>query len=476
MPKSKKKKGAPAAAPLCQTAAETAAVSDFFKARCNALLPGGYDAFFLEGVPVARGVTVNTLRCSPEAFFRGAPFAVAPSGFSAANFRLADPAAKVGTHPYHHAGVFYGQEPSASAPAALLGVQPGDVVLDLCAAPGGKTAQLGAALQGCGLLYTNEFMPDRARILLSNVERMGLTNAVVLNSSAEQIAVALPGYFDKILVDAPCSGEGMFRKEPMALAQHSQRLVESCAALGRSLLDTIAAALRPGGTLVYSTCTFAPEEDEGAIGAFLRAHPEFALVETGASFGCPGHESCCCEGPIEVEKVRRIYPVHGGEGHFMAKLVKAGEAPRALPPAKTQLGAPLPEEAAAFLQSGFAGLENCRAHLVQDEVFLLPQTPVYLPKGIRVLRAGVQAGQIVKKRFEPAHQLYMAYGARANNREALASAEPRCAAFLRGEEIAAQTAQDGFAAVLVDGFPLGFGKVSGGRLKNRYPKGLRNLK
>lgn len=476
MPKSKKKKSVPLASPLKHVDGETAMVSDFFKERCNALLPGGYDAFFPKDVPLARGITVNTLRCNPEDFLQRAPFILEPSGFSASSFRLADPTVKVGIEPYHHAGVFYGQEPSASAPAALLGVQPGDVVLDLCAAPGGKTAQLGAALQGQGLLYSNEFMPDRARILLSNVERMGLPNAVVLNSSAEQIAAALPGYFDRILVDAPCSGEGMFRKEPMALAQHSQRLVESCAALGRSLLDTIAAALRPGGTLVYSTCTFAPEEDEGAIGAFLRAHPEFSLVDTGVSFGCAGHASCCCEGPIEVEKMRRIYPVHGGEGHFMAKLVKAGEASRALPSQKAQLGTALPEEAAAFLRNSFPGMETHRAHLVQDEVWILPDVAVYLPKGIKALRAGVQAGQVVKKRFEPAHQLYMAYGAQAVNQELLTAKEARCAAFLRGEEIDALTAQDGFAAVLVDGFPLGFGKVSGGRLKNRYPKGLRNLK
>lgn len=476
MPKNKKKKSASATAPLCHASGEIAAVSDFFKERCNALLPGGYDAFFPNDVPLARGITVNTLRCSIEEFLQSSPFAVEPGGFSAANFRLVNASVKVGTHPYHHAGVFYGQEPSASAPAALLGVQPGDVVLDLCAAPGGKTAQLGAALQGQGLLYSNEFMPDRARILLSNVERMGLPNAVVLNSSAEQIATALPGYFDRILVDAPCSGEGMFRKEPMAVAQHSQRLIESCAALGRSLLDTIAAALRPGGMLVYSTCTFAPEEDEGAIGAFLQAHPEFSLVDTDVRFGCAGHESCCCEGPIEVEKVRRIYPVHGGEGHFMAKLKKAGQAPRTLPAAKTQIGTALPEEAASFLRSSFSGLENRLGHLVQDEVWLLPNTAVYLPKGVKVLRAGVQAGQIVKKRFEPAHQLYMAYGKQAVNQETLNGQEVRCTAFLRGEEIDAFSAQDGFAAVLVDGFALGFGKVSGRRLKNRYPKGLRNLK
>ncbi|MEG1932802.1 MAG: RsmB/NOP family class I SAM-dependent RNA methyltransferase, partial [Pygmaiobacter sp.] len=320
-------------------------VSDFFKDRCNALLPGGYAAFFPENIPISRGITVNTLRCLTQEFAANSPFAVQPSGFSPCNLRLLEQNVKVGTHPYHHAGVYYAQEPSASAPAALLGVQPGDMVLDLCAAPGGKTAQLGAALAGKGALYTNELMPDRARVLLSNAERMGLTNAVILNDSAEHIAAAFPEFFDRILVDAPCSGEGMFRKEAVALTQHSQRLVESCAALGAALLETISAALRPGGVLLYSTCTFSPEEDEGVIGAFLKRHPgEFTLEDTGASFGCAGHESCCVGGALDVSRVRRIYPIHGGEGHFMAKLKKCGEAPRRLPSAKSQIQSAAPPD------------------------------------------------------------------------------------------------------------------------------------
>lgn len=448
-----------------------------FIERCDRLLPGGYAAFFPDDAPLSRGVTVNTLRCEAKWFYQNAPFAVQPSGFSPANFKLADAGAKVGNHAYHHAGVYYGQEPSASAPAALLGVQPGDVVLDLCAAPGGKTAQLGAALCGQGLLVTNEYMPDRARILLSNVERMGIKNAMVTNESAERLAAAFPGFFDRILVDAPCSGEGMFRKEPAALAQHSQRLIEACAATGRALLDTIAAALRPGGVLLYSTCTFSPEEDEGAIGWFLARHPEFELEDTGAAFGCPGHESCCCEGKIATEKVRRIYPVHGGEGHFMARLRKAGDSPRTLPAPKTELGAKkLPTEANAFLKDYFPALFERRFVQINDVVYLLGDTPVFVPKGLRVLRAGVQAGELIKKRFEPHHNLFTAYGAQCKNKEPLLQDDARCAAYLRGEEIDVKQAQNGFAAVTVDGFSLGFGKASGQRLKNRYPKGLRNLK
>lgn len=449
----------------------------FLKDRCDRLLPGGYDAYFPKDAPLFRGVTVNGLRCTPQQFARLAPFPVTPSGFAAANFRLCEPGAKVGLHPYHHAGVYYGQEPSASAPAALLGVQPGERVLDLCAAPGGKTAQLAAALAGQGVLYTNEIMPDRARILLSNVERMGVTNAVVLNDNAETIAGVLPEFFDRILVDAPCSGEGMFRKEPAALAQHSQRLVESCAATGRHLLDTIAGALRPGGTLVYSTCTFAPEEDEGTVGWFLARHPEFELEDTGAAFGCAGHESCCTEGLFDVQRVRRIYPVHGGEGHFMAKLHKKGDAAGTLPSAKSrpQEKAP-PAAAAAFLAQSFPALAHRRFFCLRDNWYLLPEAPVFLPRSLHPLRAGVLVGELVKNRLEPHHNLFTAYGTECANRLELSAAQEECAAYLRGEELDAGGAQNGFCAVLCDGFCLGFGKISAQRLKNRYPKGLRNLK
>ena len=452
-------------------------VSAFFKDRCDRLLPGGYGAFFPADAPLYRGVTVNGLRCTPEQFQKIAPFGAEPSGFDPANFRLADNSVKVGLHPYHHAGVYYGQEPSASAPASLLGVQPGDRVLDLCAAPGGKTAQLAARLAGKGVLYSNEIMPDRARILLSNVERMGVSNSVVLNDRAEDIAAAFPEYFDRILVDAPCSGEGMFRKEPQAVTQHSQRLVESCAETGRHILDVIAEALRPGGELVYSTCTFAPEEDEGAIGWFLARHPEFELVDTGAEFGCGGHESCCTEGPIDVSRVRRIYPIHGGEGHFMAKLRKAGQSGCRLPAPKSRIAPkPLPAEAQDFLKKTFPRLADRQFYNIKDSWFLLPETDIYLPRGLHPLRAGVPVGEVIKKRFEPHHGLFTAFGAECANTERLAAGEARTAAYLRGEEIDAATGENGFAAVLCDGFCLGFGKISQGKLKNRYPKGLRNLK
>ena len=195
----------------------------------------------------------------------------------------------------------------------------------LCAAPGGKSSQLAAALQGRGVLVSNEYVAARAEILKSNLERMGVSNAVVLNETPARIADALPEFFDRVLVDAPCSGEGMFRKEPVALQQHCEALVKQCAELGAQILDCAAAALAPGGQLVYSTCTFAPEEDEGQVAAFLQRHPEFALADVlgnvDYTFGSAGEENRTGGLPLDVSKVRRIWPCQGGEGHFMARQI-----------------------------------------------------------------------------------------------------------------------------------------------------------
>ena len=302
---------------------------EYFEARERALLGPRYETLYTPpAAEAARGVTVSALRMTPEAFAAGVDFAVEPSPFCRAGFLVRQPDLRPGRHPWHHAGVFYSQEPSASSAAPLLGAEPGMRVLDLCAAPGGKTSQLAAAMNGAGLLVANEYVPARADVLKNNLERMGVANAVVLNESPERIAEALPAFFDRILVDAPCSGEGMFRKEPEALRQHSAALVVQCAALGSSILDSAAEALAPGGEIVYSTCTFAPEEDEGQVAAFLARHPEFTLADVMerafAPFGSPGEENRTGGLPLDVSLVRRIWPCQGGEGHFMARLVKAG--------------------------------------------------------------------------------------------------------------------------------------------------------
>ena len=510
---------------------------ELFVQRERALLGPRFDAMFsYPGQGAVRGASVNALRCTPQQFAALADFPLEASPFCASAFVVPQPDWKPGRHPYHHAGAFYAQEPSASAPAALLDVHPGMRVADLCAAPGGKTSQLAAALAGHGVLLANEFVAARAEVLRQNLERMGVTNAIVTNEDTARLAAAYPGQFDRILVDAPCSGEGMFRKEPVARQQHCEALVKQCAELGAQILDCAAAALAPGGQLVYSTCTFAPEEDEGQVAAFLQRHPEFELADAlgnvDYTFGSEGEANRTGGLPLDVRKVRRIWPCQGGEGHFMARLVKAG-TPRTLPaageytpeellwldaaaaagkkgkgkggkPAREQdaraarradsracrdavqggrsrsrdagAGETTPAQSLAawkeFAQEVFPALAG-RSAVVHGGGVLLP---VPFPQtGLHVLRAGVFVGSVQKGRFVPEHHLFTAFGAQCANREELTLADPRCVEYLSGREVEARTAADGWCCVTVDGWPLGGGKVSGGRVKNHYPKALRLL-
>ena len=386
-----------------------------FTAREKALLGDRFEELYTYATAQpARGVTVNTLRCTPDWFAAHTDFAAEPSKFCRTAFTTAADF-RPGRHPWHHAGLLYAQEPSASAPAALLDVRPGMWVADLCAAPGGKTSQLAAALQGQGLLLANEFVAARAEILRQNLERMGVTNAVITNEDTANLAKALPGQFDRVLVDAPCSGEGMFRKEAVAAAQHSDALVAHCAELGAEILENAAALLAPGGVLVYSTCTFAPAEDEAQIAAFLARHPEFTLCDlSGCGFGRPGEDNRAPDHPdFHAEYTRRIWPADGGEGHFMAKLQKAADAevpnqPKVKPPK----AAKPPAEWLEFARAYFPALAS-RPLAGAGEWLLLPVpgSEGLNTAKLRVVRGGVLAGSVLKKRFQPAHALFMAYGA-----------------------------------------------------------------
>ncbi len=453
---------------------------EYFEARERALLGDRFDEIYAPKEAPARGITVNGLRCLPEEFEKLADFSLQPSPFCKEGFVVLEPEFRPGRHPYHHAGVFYSQEPSASAPAALLDVQPGMKVLDLCAAPGGKSSQLAAALKGQGLLVSNEYNAARAEALKSNLERMGAANALVTNADTGVLAKSFPAFFDRVLVDAPCSGEGMFRKEPQALSQHCEALVKQCAALGEEILENAVSMLAPGGLLVFSTCTFAPEEDEEQVARLLDRHPEMTLLPIKAGFGSPGEENRCGGFLLDVEKVRRIWPSQSSEGHFMALLQKSGDAePAPAPSGKKKKGSQKPEKPdpdwQAFAKTYFPQLQEKSTRKAGEMLLLVPQIPI--PEGkYRALRCGVTLGAGRKGRFEPGHHLFMAFGAQCTNTERLTLADERTAAWLRGEEIEARTAQNGWCTVLVDGFPLGAGKVSGGRVKNHYPKALRNLK
>ena len=367
---------------------------------------------------------------------------------------------KLSAHPYYYAGVYYLQEPSAMAPAAFLPVEPGDRVLDLCAAPGGKSTALAAKLQGEGILISNDISASRCKPLLKNMEMAGVSNAVITCESPEKLADRFFGYFDKVLVDAPCSGEGMFRRDERAIQEWSPEHVKTCAVRQLAILESASQALREGGILVYSTCTFSPEENEGVISAFLEEHCDFALVDCGVSFGRPG----------TIPQTRRILPLDGGEGHFVAKLQRISENGDAPAPYSYQKPS---KEARACCELIYREAPKGAMEQIGDNLLLLPNGLPQM-KGLGVLRAGVLLGTF-QKRIEPAHAAFMA----AKPQELrvvleLSHSDPRIAAFLHGEELEAPDSYKGYTGVAVDGIVTGFGKCSGGRLKNRYPKGLRN--
>ena len=365
------------------------------------------------------------------------------------------PDARPGRHPYHEAGVYYIQEASAMAPAAALGARPGERILDLCAAPGGKSARIGADLKGEGLLVCNEIHPARARILSENVERMGISNALVLSHEPAYLARRFPEFFHRVLVDAPCSGEGMFRKSEQARREWSPEKVAGCARRQADILDQAAQTLRLGGRLVYSTCTFSREENEETVEAFLQRHREF-----------------------ELEKRVRLWPhKQRGEGHFLASLRKCAGTLRGDFPLR-EMDVPgekglSEKECAAFLDFQEQYLSVClKGTYVRfgDQLYLLPRCAPDL-KGLKVLRPGLHLGTFKKERFEPAHALALFLKPQqARNRLDLSCGQ--AVHYLKGETLAAG-GEKGWYLITVDGYSLGWGKLSGGIMKNHYPRGLR---
>ena len=383
-----------------------------------------------------------------------------------------------GKHPYHEMGLYYIQEPSAMSAAALLAPKPGMRVLDLCAAPGGKSTQLATYLGDSGLLVSNEINTQRSRILSQNIERMGIKNAIVTNEDSFVLASHFPGFFNAIQVDAPCSGEGMFRKLPEAIEQWSPENVAICAARQKEILDNAAVMLKPGGTIVYSTCTFSKEENEDVIECFLERHPDFTL-----------------------EEMERFWPHKvDGEGHFVAKLVRRGcvdtdlkadrktkknknsknrknETKPALTKENMKLLSEFLDE--TILEDMAAWIKNSRLVMFGEQLYRLPDMEVDI-KGLKVQRAGLHIGEFKKQRFEPSHSLALALKlSEAKNVVKLTCDNPQTIGFFNGQSVMlsdeqAAECKKGWALVCVDGYPAGWGKVNGAQVKNHYPKGLRN--
>ena len=368
-----------------------------------------------------------------------------------------DPDARPGLHPYHEAGVYYLQEASAMAPVSLLDPQPGERICDLCAAPGGKSTQIAGRMQGKGFLLCNEWSPKRAKILSRNIERMGVANALVTNENVETLAERFAGWFDRVLIDAPCSGEGMFRKEEAAVEDWSLETVEMCARRQAEILHFGSKLVRPGGRLVYSTCTFAPEEDELAVAGFLQSHPEFVAEQVENPWFEAGENGTFRMWPHKLR----------GEGHFAAVLRRidgdedcfvAAAAGEKLPKPWTEFA----KELGIVLPKGKLFTFGQNLYWVPDE---MPEL-----KRLKVLRLGLELGTVKKDRFEPAHALALWLQSAAKvHRISVQSKE--MVAYLHGETIPCN--QRGWCLVMAEDYSIGWGKGDGSCLKNHYPKGLR---
>ena len=401
--------------------------------------------------PRAVALRFNPLKgTAPELPFVQQPVPWEPEGF------YYDPASRPGLHVYHEAGVYYLQEASAMAPVALLDPQPGERVCDLCSAPGGKTTQIAGRMLGKGFLLCNEWSPKRAKILSQNIERMGVANALVTNEDTSVLAKRFAGSFDKVLIDAPCSGEGMFRKEEAAVTDWSIETVQMCARRQAEILHNGAQLVRPGGRLVYSTCTFAPEEDELAVAAFLESHPEFEAEIIEAPWFVPGENGS-----------HRLWP-HKllGEGHFAAVLRKKGDKEAEFTPVS---GGKLPKEWVQFAKDLQIELPAGQAVMFGDTLYWAPEGMPDIAR-LRVLRAGLELGTVKKGRFEPSHALALWLKSCSN----VQNYEPdsaEMAKYIHGDVVPSSIR--GWCLVTAGGYSIGWGKGDGNVLKNHYPKGLR---
>ncbi len=423
-----------------------------FLQRMEKTLGAEYPAF-LESLerPRAVALRLNPLKGQPPRLsFVRQPVPWEPNGF------YYDPDARPGLSPYHEAGVYYLQEASAMSAVALLDPQPGERICDLCAAPGGKTTQIAGRMLGEGFLLCNEINPKRAKILSRNIERMGVANAMVTNEHPQRLSEKYPGFFDRVLVDAPCSGEGMFRKEEAAVTDWSQETVLMCARRQREILQSAALLLKAGGRLVYSTCTFAPEENELQVEQFLQEHTEFVREPVEAPWFTSARE-----GAFRLLPHKLL-----GEGHFVAVLRKVdGEQTQKA----AQAGEKLPKLWSEFAKDLDIQLPPGKAVRFGQSLFWAPEEMPDI-RGIKVLRPGLELGEEKKDRFEPAHALALWLNT-ASRTEVLAPEGGQIQAYLNGQVI--PSGLRGWTLVRVGDYSIGWGKGDGKVLKNHYPKGLR---
>ena len=450
-----------------------------FKERMKDLLADEYDSFIsaLEDKNAVRGVRENLKKCNTGTLKELLGDEIIPLDY-VENGYVYKSSKPVGSTPMHHSGMIYMQDPGAMATAAALDIKPDWWVLDTCSAPGGKTSQVAERLSDGGFILSNEYVPKRAKIIVGNLERLGIKNAIVTSLDTAELGKMYKGIFDLVIVDAPCSGEGMFRKSEESLTEWSEENVALCAARQKEILDNVACTVKKDGFLLYSTCTYAIEENEMVIDSFIRKHPEYELIrvkeeverasDSGIRFtGCS---------TLNIEYTRRFYPhKREGEGQFIALLKrKSTEEKQTIlykdntkPLSKQEM-----EAISSFFKSNFKSTPKGRPVKVGENPVLISHGCPVPPRS--VFMSGVLLGEIRSGMLHPSHQLFSCYGDEFKLSEELDDGDTRLEAYLRGEEIPSKNTEKGYIAIKYKGATLGGGKLSGGRIKNHYPKGLRN--
>lgn len=456
-------------------------IPETFKEKIREMLKDEAEEFFAsyDELPFA-GLRVNNLKITTKEFEKISPFSIRPIPWANNGFYY-DTDNKPAKHPFYYAGLYYLQEPSAMAPGAILPVSEHDKVLDLCAAPGGKSTQLGDKLGRTGLLVSNDISPSRAKALLKNIEIFGIGNAVVTNEAPYALAKKFPEYFDKILVDAPCSGEGMFRKDKSVVKNYEQYGVEYYSKLQKEIILYAAAMLKPGGMMVYSTCTFSPLEDEGALKYLMDNVPEMEVVEIKLDCLSDANPQWVEGADESIKNAKRLWPHRlEGEGHFVALLRKKGVLKENIKDSGNKK-VKLPQEFLDFLNGCSYKFDKNRFMINKDKIYYLPEYD-FNTDGLRIMRNGLLMGEIKTKRFEPSQALACFLRAEEyDNVISMKVDDPCVVKYLKGETLYLEDMvspdksklKDGYCLVAVEGFTLGFAKHSKGTFKNKYLPGWR---
>ena len=453
-------------------------IPEGFKLKMQKILGEEYPDFIyaLENKPAVRGMRVNLIKASVDALETSGAFKLERIPYVDNGFILREER-QMGASPYHHAGMVYMQDPGAMSGVAALDIHEDWWVADLCSAPGGKSSQVAERLGDEGFLLSNEYVPKRAKIIVGNFERLGVKNAMVTSLDTAEIAKMYSAVFDLVITDAPCSGEGMFRKSDEAREEWSEENVALSAKRQAEILGNAAGLVKPGGYLLYSTCTYSPEENEENVALFLREHPDFSLIRVKDELERRTRDGLTKYGEgLRLEYTRRFYPhVTDGEGQYVALMKKdenTGERSTILYKDESKpISKQEKEIIESFFKEALRSVPRGRLAKVGENVVLISHA-CPIPKH-SVFMSGVLLGEIKGKSFFPSHQFFSAYGKLFKNVEALGDGDERVTKYLAGEEIDTRGDVRGWCAITFEGAVLGGGKASGGKIKNHYPKGLR---